>query len=143
VRPVPCNDVTEVIDLALDGDDRLRAYALNKRTCGAEIGDAALLAEWLVGTPAPDILALTGEDVVARYAPPSAEEFLYFKHLVAVQEALRVLTGGERGAPVDACVTVSVAAEADGGVAFVGHLEVPLLAEKIRACGSCGSCGSR
>jgi hypothetical protein len=139
---VPCDDVTEVIDLELDPEDKLRVYALNKRTCGAEIGASALLLEWLAGRSMPDILALTGEDVVQQYAPPQAEEFLYFKHLVAVQEALRVLTGAARGALDDACTAVSVVQE-PSGLAFTGHLAVPLMTEKIRACGSCGSCGSR
>jgi hypothetical protein len=138
---VPCSDITETIDLALDADDRLVRYALHKRTCGAEIGAAALLIDWLAGRRPADILALDGEALLSRYAPPESEELLYLKHLAAIQESLRVLTGACRGGPGDACAAVSVIQEADG-LAFSALVSVNGDTDRIQPCGGCGSCGS-
>ena len=141
-RLVPCGDVTEVIDLVLDDQDRLRSYALVKRTCGAEIGSSTLIADWLTGLSGSAILHLEDDEVLERFAPPPDEEFLYVKHLRAVKHALAVLTGERRGREGDPCTTVSVAAS-DEGVVFQGHVAVELLTQKIKSCGGCGSCGSK
>jgi len=140
---VPCNDISEQIVLRVSLDDRLLGYTLNKRTCGADIGRADLLSDWLAGLTTTAILGLDGGDLRDRYASlPEAEEFLYFKHLVAVQESVRVLVGAAAGAPGQACTTVEVSSD-DKGLRFTGLIAVEGLTDKIKACGNCGSCGSR
>lgn len=137
---MPCNDISEVIDLRIDDADRLQSYRLNKRTCGAEIGSDSLLLSLFKDRSTAEILLLDGADVVDHFEEISEDdEFLYFKHLVAVQEAVRVLTGAASGAPTEPCTTASIGADADG-IHFVGHIAVEMLAGKIKACGNCGSC---
>jgi len=138
---VPCSDITEVIELQLDHDDRLTAYALTKRTCGAEIGRASLLADLLVDLGAHDLATLTGEEVAAHYgAQPVSAEFLAAKHLVAVRQAARVYLGHAAGAAGDPCALASVTAHPDG-ITVRAALRIDLLTGEIEACAKC--CGAR
>ena len=40
---MPCDDITDVLELWFDENDRLEDYALTKRTCGAQVGHQAFL----------------------------------------------------------------------------------------------------
>jgi hypothetical protein len=137
---MPCSDITEVLRLELDAADRLRSYALNKRTCGAPIGDEALLLPQVAGADLEALLTLSFDEVLAGVAP--GEEFLVAKHLVALQEAAAVLLGRAPTHPEAACTTVSLAAEGEA-LAFEALVRVDALAHKIKACGNCKRCGSR
>lgn len=141
---MPCNDITEVIRLHIDADDKIYDYTLNKRTCGAEIGQASLLKDFFGRYALNDISTLDDASMVEQYADVMLEsdEFLYFKHFFAVQEAVRVLLGESAGAAGDACAASTIIAENDG-LTFEGMISVDAVTEKIKSCGNCGQCGSR
>lgn len=139
---MPCNDVTEIIQLTLDADDRLTSYALNKKTCGRGIGAAAMMLEAFAGKTADELLAWEAEDYC--HAFPTDDpllEFLQLKHLFAVQAAIGVLTGSHSGGPASSCPVAEI--RYDGGEILIeAHIPVDLLTEKIRACGRCKGCGA-
>ena len=141
---MPCNDITEVISLSVDENDCLQSYQLNKRTCGAEIGQAQLLVPFLKGKSADQITHMGTSDLAEAFAGVMLEddEFLYFKHLLAVQESLRVLLGHERGAPGDLCTVANIGAD-EHGLHFEGLISIDAVTEKIKSCGGCGGCGSK
>lgn len=138
---MPCNDITEVIHLRLDDADRLVSYRLNKRTCGAQIGQESLLLPWLGGSNATAVLAMEANVILGLTAAQEDEEFLYIKHLIALQEAIKVLTGAASGAPATLCTTAAVGAD-DHGLTFEGLISIDAVTKKIKSCGNCGSCGS-
>ncbi len=138
---MPCNDITEVVVLRFDRSDHLVSYTLRKQTCGAEIGRAALLADLVLGQDVDALAHLDAADLRGAFAIAPAEEFLYFKHLVALQTAVAVYTGGARGDVGQACTVVEVASD-DQGVRFEGLIAVAALTQKIKACGNCGTCGA-
>lgn len=138
---MPCNDITEVVEARFDAGDRLMTYSLTKRTCGAAIGTATLLIDLFAGRTPEEILALDGSTLRARYRISEQDEFLYFKHLVAMQEALRALLGLDRGDPDAPCALARVGY--DDGVSLTGYVTIEALTDQIRACGSCGHCGAR
>ncbi len=138
---MPCRDVTEVITLTIDSEDRLADYALSKRTCGQGVGRYGLLLDWFQGWRVDDIAALEPEDVGERYPGLSQiEEFLALKHLYAVQGALAVLLGREPGGPGDPCAAAAVS-HGDGSTMIDARLSVDIITEKIRSCGGCKGCG--
>jgi len=140
---VPCDDISEVIDIQLDAEERLRDYRLNKRTCGAAVGQESLLLDLLAHRSVEEVLQLEASDVVARFPRmPQAEEFLYFKHFLAVQEALKVLSGLAEGGPGATCEASSIDAEGDN-LRFVGTIAVDLMTDRIRACARCSSCSPK
>jgi len=140
---MPCEDVTEILSLHLDLDDRLTEYALTKRTCGRGVGAKELLADWAVGRTAEDIL---GADVDAfldeHPTEDEAEEFLNLKHFFALKAGLGVLLGREAGGVFDACTAMEIASDAEG-TSFAGRLRVGILTDKIKACGRCSGCGTK
>lgn len=139
---MPCNDVSEIIHIAIDGEDRLAAYAFTKKSCGQDVGVQSLLGDHLHGKTVDEILDIDPESFLQQYSPAEPiEEFLALKHLIAVQSALDVLTGKESGGPNDLCSAAEVSFS-KGNTELIAHLSVDLITDKIRSCGGCGTCGA-
>jgi hypothetical protein len=138
---MPCSDVTEILSLTLDHQDRVVHYSLIKRTCGGAVGNPSLLRKWIENRSAQDVLAATPEDIlIAVPTKSSTWEFLTLKHLFAVQSGLQAMMGELSSMPGDLCV-VDTIETAPNGIRMIAELKVDVLTEKISACGGCGSCG--
>ncbi len=139
---MPCNDVTELLEVVLDGEDRLKAYKFLKRTCGQGVGAASLLIEQLEGRSLDELLNKTAGDFLAEFPIfDEIEEFLSLKHLFAIQGALEVLTGRESGDQNAAFAATGITYGEDE-TCIEGRIAVDVITEKIAACGGCASCGS-
>lgn len=141
---MPCDDITEVLDVQLDPEDRLRSYALNKKSCGRAVGESSLAAEWAVGRTVEDLLAASIDDYIA-WMPETgedAEEFLYFKHFFALRMGLGAFVGTESGGANDPCAVADVSYGPDGAE-FRALLRIDAVTEEIRSCGKCAGCGTK
>lgn len=140
---MPCSDVTEVIRVVVDSDDRLKEYNFSKRTCGQGVGAATLLIDTLRGHTVEELLAYAPEDFAADHpVEHELEEFLGLKHLIAIQSTLEVLTGHASGGPHDTCAAAEIGCE-DGDVVIEARIRVDLVTEKIKSCGNCKGCGKK
>lgn len=138
---MPCQDVTELLEVTLDADDGLESYAFSKRTCGQGIGQAELLLDWLKGRPANYFLTVQADAFLDEFnITDSLEEFLALKHLFAIQGALEVLTGAAPGGLNDAFTAASIEFEDDRTV-IRGEISIDIVTDKIKSCGGCGGCG--
>lgn len=139
---MPCSDITEIIEVVLDGEDRLKDYVFRKRTCGQGVGAGNLLLGVLGGQSADDILAISPEDFLeAHPVEDPLEEFLGLKHLIAVQSALEVLIGRANGGPGEICAAAEIGF--DGGeTVLTARISVDLVTERIKSCGGCKGCGT-
>lgn len=140
---MPCKDITELIEVSVDGEDRLQSYRFIKRTCGQGVGADSLLEAQLYGRTVDDLLAWSPEEFLADYPTGEPiEEFLGLKHLIAVQSALEVLTGKAPGGPHDICAAAEISCEDDVTVLHA-RISVDLVTEKIESCGGCKGCGKK
>lgn len=138
---MPCQDITELLEVTLDANGGLESYAFNKRTCGQGIGQAALLLDWLKGRPVSYFLTAQADAFLEEFdITDSLEEFLVLKHLFAIQGALEVLTGAASGGLNDAFTAASIEFEDDLTV-IRGEISIDIVTEKIKSCGGCGGCG--
>lgn len=138
---MPCNDVTDLLRVDLTHADCLANYSLTKRTCGAEVGWTSLLLPYLRQKSLDAVLQTQGVDLMRQAgAEAQQHEFLYVKHLVALQEVLRAYRGDTRGTGHDACTLASIEADTDG-IRLTAFMRVDVLTERIRACSHCGRCG--
>ncbi|NUM53709.1 MAG: hypothetical protein HUU46_08705 [Candidatus Hydrogenedentes bacterium] len=138
---MPCSDVTEIIHVELDAEDRLKDYYFSKRTCGQGVGAGNLLADQLRGWGLDRILAYDAERYLAEFPiEDELEEFLSLKHFFAIQSVLEVLTGKEPGGKDDPCAAAEIS-YGDGTLVIDGQIAVDLVTEKIKACGNCRACG--
>lgn len=138
---MPCSDVTELIHVELDAQDRLKDYYFSKKTCGQGVGAGNLLVNQLRGWSVDEILACDAESFLNRFPfEDPLEEFLSLKHFFAIQSVLEVLTGKEPGGKNDPCAAAEIS-YVDGTLAIDGRIEVDLVTEKIKACGNCRACG--
>jgi hypothetical protein len=145
---MPCNDVTELLELTLDADDRVRAYSLAKNTCGAPVASRLELTSFIAGRHIDELTDRTLMQIVesaggGEAAPPPRikflDEFMLQKQLGALQRALAVYRGAEPGGKDDAFAMASI--DFDGlETRIVGLLRVDLLTAEIEACGGCSSC---
>lgn len=137
---MPCDDVTELLQVVLDSGNRLLGYVLSKRSCGRAVGEKALLLEELAGLSDSEILALDAE----TFADPDgvlgdAEFVLRFKHLIALQGGLRVIGGEEPGGVADP-VRVGQVTWDDGELILDAVISVDVITEQIESCGRCKGC---
>jgi len=139
---VPCSDITEVIQVVIDNEDRLKDYHFAKRSCGRGVGTASLLIDQLRGLTVSDVLAYDAEKFLDEYPiAEELEEFLSLKHLFAVQSALEVLTGLDSCGPGSACAAAEIGYDGEDMV-LDGRIAIDLVTEKIKSCGNCGTCGA-
>jgi hypothetical protein len=140
---MPCNDVTEVLQIALDANDQLVGYALDKRTCGRAVGVRDLLAAWAIGKPLQELLAADIDSFLAAHpTADETEEFLHLKHFFALRLGLETMIGlspGEAGGP---CAIETISCDAEG-TEMTAHIRVDVITDQIAGCGRCGSCGTR
>ena len=139
---MPCNDITEVIEVVLDEQDRLKEYTFRKRTCGQGVGAGDLLMGVLGGMSAEELLGITPEHFLEAWPiEEPLEEFLALKHLIAVQSALEVLLGKANGGPGEICAAAEIIC--DGAETTISaRIAVDLVTEKIKSCGGCKGCGT-
>jgi hypothetical protein len=139
---MPCSDITEVIEVVLNGQDCLKDYTFRKRTCGQGVGAGNLLIGALGGMPVDELLAMTPEYFLETWpVEDPLEEFLGLKHLIAVQSALEVLLGRASGGPGEICAAAEIGCEGDDTV-ILARISVDLMTEKIKSCGNCRGCGT-
>jgi hypothetical protein len=135
---MPCSDVSENLHLRFDYEDRVTYYSLSKDTCSGAVGQPSLLRKWIRNRSARDILATSGEDLHAFFPTRSQTwQFLYAKHLFAVQRAIRALTGDLSGSPQESCSVESVSYGPEG-IELRARIRIDLLTDEIRACKGCG-----
>ena len=137
---MPCANVDEYITLVLDDQDRLKHYTLRKDACGAAVGHESFLLDQLAGASVNEVLALDPGGFLARFpATDDLQEFLVGKHLAAIQEALKALTGEQPAGPTDLCAAASIQCNGDE-TAIRAWIAVDVNTERIQPCGPCQTC---
>ena len=140
---MPCSDLTEIMRLVLDRDEKLVDYRLRKRTCGAVIGGEALLLDIFKGRSSTDIIGLNTDDFCRLYpAPDQRLQFFYLKHFIALRALLRVYSGLDSGGAGDFCAIADIGAD-NGIITIDARIGVEAMTQEIKACGCCEGCGKK
>ncbi|MBI5265858.1 MAG: hypothetical protein HY851_01370 [candidate division Zixibacteria bacterium] len=139
---MPCSDVTEILKLQIDAEDRVVGYSLTKRTCGGALGKEALLLKWCGGLPASQVMGTTVDQFLDKYSSDDpAVEFVRLKHLLALKKGVAALTGEIAARPDDSIAVESIDYGPEG-VEMVAHIKVDVMTDEIKACGRCAGCGT-
>lgn len=138
---MPCSNITEQIQVTLDGQEHLRNYRFFKESCGQGIGTESLLLSFLSGLTIDDILAISDQQILTSCnSADDIERFLRLKHLFAVQSALEVYTGEQSGGKGSICTVVGVRDD-NGEILIDADIDLGLVTDKIKACDGCSGCG--
>ncbi len=70
---MPCDDITDVLELWFDDNDQLEDYALTKRTCGAQVGHQAFLMP-LLGSMGIETLARSDYDMLLPHVDSLSDD---------------------------------------------------------------------
>lgn len=132
---MPCNDVTELIKVAVSQDDRLTYYRISKRACGRTVGTVSLLLDHLKGQKIEQILALDNNTLLALYpAEEKADSFVRLKHLLSLKAALAAFVGEDEGGPNSVCAIAEINFNGQHHI-IDAEIKVKLMTDKIVACG--------
>lgn len=139
---MPCNSVVELIQIVIDGRDRLKHYQFVKKSCGQGVGSNSLLIDILKDMSVDELLEVNPETLLAvDRTDDEVLEFLRLKHLFAVQATLEVLTGRMTGGKGHPCAVADVAYDGDETI-MNAEIDVDVITEQIAACVGCkGGCG--
>ncbi len=138
---MPCSNVTELLRVTLDSDERVEHYRLIKDTCGAGVGDQSLLLDFVCGKTAAELLDLDADAYCAQNAiTDEVELFLRLKHLFALQSALGAYAGKAAARAGDACAICEIMYD-QGHVIIDAEISIDIVTDKIKACGRCAGCG--
>ncbi len=134
---MPCNSVTELIQVVLDRDERLKNYQFVKKSCGQGVGQNSLLIDLFRGLTVNELLDIETDRFLA-IDPTSDEilEFLRLKHLFAVRATLEVFTGLTPGGKGHACAVADVAYDPNETI-IDAEIDVDIITEQIAACVGC------
>lgn len=131
---MPCNDITEILKLTLDNDDRIVEYSLRKITCGGNVAGQSLMRPWLKHKTVEEALAVRPVEILKSLSgSDELREYLHLKHLYSIQSALRVLTGESSGEIGQACV-ISALEQDENGTRLTAEIHIDLLTDEIKAC---------
>lgn len=93
---MPCDDISAVITLVLDGDERLRYYLYEKLTCGKIIPLSQRLQAHCKGMDLDAIAALDRRPLARAFAIESEDDlFVLDKELDALQSAVANYRGAD------------------------------------------------
>lgn len=135
---MPCNDVTDRLKMTISDDNRVVAYTLAKRTCGAEVGEYSLIEPWVKDRTIDDILTTSPDIFFETVAPKdTTEEFLVLKHFFSIRNGLEAFTGRPAvdGEP-EKCLIDRVEYGPEGTL-FVASIKLDIITNQIKSCGGC------
>lgn len=134
---MPCTNVTELLELTLDSEDRVLDYSLTKETCGGKVAGRGLIRDWVKLKSAESVLALLPQEMLEKSDNPDVTtEYLRLKHLFSVQAALATLFGSDSG--TEGFITVESVQYALDETRLSARVDLDILTDKIKACGLCG-----
>ena len=135
---MPCDNITELMRIVFDEDERLKSYRFLKKTCGGAVGAESLLEDSLRGRSIAELLGLHVDSFCRDNVVTSEiEEFLSLKHFFALRSVLEALSGrAEGGGPGAACTIAEIAYD-DGGLVVDAEIAVSIVTGMIKACGHC------
>lgn len=137
---MPCKDVTEIISLQLDSEERLISYSLTKGTCSGGVGEASLLGNLVIFRSSSELLNRPVEELLRDVSfKNDIEEFLHWKHLVALQSALAAMCGEESPSRRRVCELDEILYGPEG-TTLSGRIRVDILTDEIKSCGRCVGC---
>jgi hypothetical protein len=129
---MPCKDITDEIEIILDNNDCLNSYKLTKKTCGRQVTSFDEVEQIIVGMHVDKIVDLSIHDLIISNDFGELE-YLFVKHIVAVQSGLKVMLGHDSGTVEDFCAMVKIE-QTETGTAFEANIDGTGLKKAIKSC---------
>ncbi len=136
---MPCNDITELLKIKLDHDNRIINYQLIKKSCGGDVGEKGLILDWLKKFTADELLSLAPDTFLQEnQVDDEITEYLMLKSFLAVRSGIAILLGKEAGGKTDFC-TVDSIKYGPKAMILTAVIKIDALTDEIKSCGN--NCG--
>jgi len=131
---MPCDNITEIVRIKLDHNNRFIDYSLTKQSCDRAIGESSLLNNILKGHAVEQILDITPESILPGNVSTSTDSrFLYIKHLQAIQSVLAIWLGQRDGQTGEPCVIDTINHDEEG-IELTAIIKLNFQTENILSC---------
>lgn len=136
---MPCDDITELVEVILSNKERLQSYSLTKGTCGGAVGEEGLLSDQLVGMSVAEIIESDSRRFDKLFETRiKSRQFLYYKHLFAIKAVLRAYSGEQSAGINDYCNLIGISHDGDS-IVIKAWIKIDGLTDDIKSCGkACG-----
>lgn len=137
---MPCEDITDILKLKIDSNDKLVKYSLTKLTCGGQVGGDDLILKWLSKFTMDEIYNLTIDDFTKAH-PTDDEiiEYLLLKQFLAVKSGISMVLGHESGGKDSYCTVESIS-YGPNGMIVKAMINIEAITAEIKSCGRCATC---
>lgn len=138
---MPCSNISDYLRIRLGHDSRILKYALNKQSCGGDVGGKGMIQSWLEQYSAEELV--TFDPIRFQAENPSDDEvheYLLLKNFLAVKAGISILLGYQSGGRSDFCTVRSIEHDQKGTV-LRADIRIDALTDEIKACGS--GCGGK
>ena len=136
---MPCEDITEILQIKINNENRVFDYSLIKKTCGGKVGSDKPILGWLQKLTADEILKTTPSGFMNDHEfEDEISEYIYLKNYLAVKNGIAIMLGIESGGKADFC-TVDSIKYGPKAMILTGFIKIDALTEEIKACGNCGN----
>jgi hypothetical protein len=131
---MPCGDITEIIKINLDNENRIASYSLNKVSCQFAVWEESLIIDWAKNRTIDEILNTSLDTFLeSRSADSETDTFMLTKHFESVRQALEVLSGASQGSLSDRCVIESINHGPDG-TEMTAYININMNTKNIISC---------
>jgi len=131
---MPCDNITEIVKVKLDHNNHFVDYSLTKQSCDRAIGESSLINKLLKEHTTEEILAATPESILTGNDSSSTKsQYLYIKHLQAIQSVLSIWLGYRDGQTGERCVIDAINHDKEG-IELTAIIYLNLPTENITSC---------
>lgn len=136
---MPCSNISDFLRIRLGHDSRISKYALNKQSCGGDVGERGMIQSWLEQYSAEQLVKIDSARFLAEnLAEDDVHEYLLLKNFVAVKAGISIMLGFQSGGKNDFCTVRSIEYDQKGTV-LRADIRIDALTDEIMSCGpGCG-----
>lgn len=138
---MPCNNISDVLELTIGSDDKIADYSLTKRSCGGAVPASRTIKTWLSSITIDELL-LVNPDQFLNAHPTDDEvlEYLLLKHFFSARAGAAAILGKEPFGAEDFC-TIETIEQTSEGLKATALIRIDAVTDEIKSCGRC--CGSK
>lgn len=138
---MPCNNISDVLEMTIGDDDRITSYSLTKLSCGGAVPGTRTIKKWLTNITIDELLVVEPDQFLdAHPTDDEVLEYLLLKHFFSARAGAAAILGKEPFGAEDFCTIESIS-QTPEGLKARASIRIDAITDEIKGCGRC--CGSK
>lgn len=138
---MPCNNISDVLELTIGSDDKIVDYSLTKLSCGGAVPASRTIKTWLSNITIDELLEVKPEQFLdAHPTDDEVLEYLLLKHFFSARAGAAAILGKDPFGAEGFC-TIETISQTSEGLKARASIKIDAITDEIKSCGRC--CGSK